>query len=543
MAYYRNLAPSHFFQTAPKNWRSFLWGLVGFRLLFPFSIPNPLSPIPYIKTEPALISTTDPILNGMTISSQTTEITETTATPMVGDTLSFVEILLNLIPYIWTVGVCCMFIYAIIAYIRLHKKTKEAVLSEHGYWICDKIESPFIMGIFNPKILLPSTISENTIHYVTSHEQAHLKRFDHWRKLVAYIILSLHWFNPFVWVSFFLFCRDTELACDEKATKNYEPTQKADYTQALLHFSTPKNTLFICPFSFGESSIKERIKSVLNYKKPSFWLIFIIAIATIVVSVFFFNNSNESNISKQKKFDVDSAVSQAVLEYYSLEYDPENNFPVESHIIYGTRKKGNRIIVYAQAYQEDFTIDNPLGIVESYGGCWCPCAITFELHEDNTYTVLEYWEPDDGSLYTSSIMEKFPTIPGILALITTPPIPTIDMEKVHKYFNTEENIIFISPNSGHLFNGEDGDTTLTFNTSTNTATLSINGKTLLTDSYHFDDTDIHGNEVPFYIFLCDVDNLPNNKFEYDFTVVDKNTLCVTSLKEKPIFKRVDEQAP
>ncbi len=533
------------FQKAPKTWRSVLWGLVGFRLVFPFSIPNPLSPIPYIKTTPSASSAVTPtdsnsILNDVIISSETSEIAGNIVTDTAVSTLSLTEILLILVPAIWLLGVCGMLLYATIAYIRLYKRTKESVLSENGYWLCDKIDSPFILGIFKPKIFLPSTISEETLPYVEAHELAHLKRLDHWRKLVAYIILSLHWFNPFVWISYILFCRDTELACDEKATKNYEPSQKAGYTQALLYFSVPKNSLFICPFSFGESGIKGRIKSVLNYKKPAFWLILITIIATVVVSVLVFSNPGKPNTEKPKEFDLDSAISQAIKDYEFPDKPDIDIVPTESHFIYGKEKNGNQITVYIQSYHRGYTIDNPLGIVERSGGGWGPNAITFEVHDDGSYDVLEYWNPDDGAYYTSSIKEKFPPLYAFLATHNLRRAPEVDTSEVYEHFNASKTVKFVSPGNASCFCRLDGDAVLTLNTETSDATLSVNGKEIFTDFYSFFNFDENGDEAPEYIYLCDVDNLPNNRWEYDFTIIDENTLCVTNLPEKPVFTRVEE---
>ncbi len=533
------------FTKAPKSWRSVLWGLVGFRLVFPFSIPNPLSPIPYVKPSAVVTPSVTPsepsaILNDVIISSESSEITGNIVTDTATSSLSLTEILSIAVPVIWLVGVCGMLLYAIISYARLYKLTKESVPSYKNFRLCDKIDSPFILGIFKPKIFLPSTITETSLSYVEAHELSHIKRLDHWRKLVAYIILSLHWFNPFVWVSYILFCRDTELACDEKATKNYEPTQKAGYTQALLYFSVPKNSLFICPFSFSESGIKNRIKSVLNYKKPAFWLILITIIATVVASVLVFSNPSKTNTEMPKEFDRDAAVSQAIKEYNLPEDSTLDIVPTESHIIYGRTKNGNQITVYLEAAYEGFTIDNPLGIVEQHGGAWCPTAITFEVHDDGSYKVLEYWTPEDGTYYASSIKKKFPPLYAFLALHNFRTPPKSDTSEVYEHFNAPKTVTFVSPDNGHLFCGEKGDAVLTLNTETSDAILSVNGKEIFTDFYSFFNFDEDGDTVTEYIYLCDVDNLPNNRWEYDFTIIDQNTLCVTNLPEKPVFTRVEE---
>ncbi len=535
------------FAKAPKSWRSALWALVGFRLVFPFSIPNPLSPIPYVKPSAVVTPSVTPsepsaILNDVIISSESSEITGNIVTDTATSSLSLTEILSIAVPVIWIVGVCGMLLYAIISYARLYKLTKESVPSDKNFHLCDKIDSPFILGIFKPKIFLPSTISEETLSYVEAHELSHIKRLDHWRKLVAYIILSLHWFNPFVWVSYILFCRDTELACDEKATKNYEPSQKAGYTQALLYFTVPKNSLFICPFSFSESGIKNRIKSVLNYKKPAFWLILVSVIATVVVSILVFSNPAKPKTEKPKEFDLDYAVSQAIKDYNHPDEPDTDIVTTESHFIYGKEKNGNQLTVYLNANYQCYTNDNPLGIVEEDGGGWYPCAITFEVHDDGSYNILEYWMPEDGAYYASSIKEKFPPIYAYFAISNFLPPPNPDTTEVYEHFNAPKHVTFSHWDYNNRFSDKKAEVTLTLNTETSYATLKVDGKEILTDHYSIFNFDENGNKVPEeYIYLCDVDNLPNNSYEYRFNIANENLIYVSNLPEgMPVFTRVEE---
>ncbi len=534
------------FTKAPKSWRSVLWGLVGFRLVFPFSIPNPLSPIPYVKPSAVVTPSVTPsepsaILNDVIISSESSEITGNIVTDTATSSLSLTEILSIAVPVIWIVGVCGMLLYAIISYARLYKLTKESVPSDKNFRLCDKIDSPFILGIFKPKIFLPSTITESSLSYVEAHELSHIKRLDHWRKLVAYIILSLHWFNPFVWVSYILFCRDTELACDEKATKNYEPSQKAGYTQALLYFSVPKNSLFICPFSFNESGIKNRIKSVLNYKKTAFWLILVSVIATVVVSILVFSNPAKPKTEKPKEFDLDTAVSQAIKDYNHPDEPDTDIVTTESHFIYGKEKNGNQLTVYLNARHQCYTNDNPLGIVEEDSSGWCPTAITFELHDDGSYKVLEYWTPDDGSYYASSIKEKFPPVYAHFAISIFLPPPNPDTTEVYEHFNASKYVTFSHWDYNNRFSDKKAEVTLTLNTETSYATLKVDGKEILTDHYSIFNFDENGNTVPEeYIYLCDVDNLPNNSYEYCFNIANENLIYVSNLPGMPVFTRVEE---
>lgn len=268
-------------------------------------------------------------------------------------------------------------------------------------------------------------------------------------------------------------------------------------------------------------------------KKTAILLVIAVVIASILIG-FTVQKSNEN------KSDLDSAISQAIKEH-NLPSEPDTDiYPTESHFIYGKKKNGNQITVYLKAHYQIYAIDNPLGIVEECSGGWCPCALTFQINEKGNYELLEYWEAEDGSLYASSIKEKFPFPLNYLALYNISAQSAIDTTRVYEYFNEPKTVTFVSTDSGHLFCEEQGDAVLTLNTETSYATLTVNGKKIFTDFYCFLDIDENGDDVPVYIYLTDVNSLPDSEFEYDFTVIDKNTLKVTNLSETPTFTRVTE---
>lgn len=272
------------------------------------------------------------------------------------------------------------------------------------------------------------------------------------------------------------------------------------------------------------------------HKKSVFWIIFASVISVVIAGILI-----NSAIKKNNKNSLDSAISQAIKEYNSLDEPDTDIYSTESHFVYGKKKTDNQITVYLTAYYEEYTIDNPLCIVEQYSGSWCPCAITFQIKEDGDYELSEYWEPDDGSLYVSSIQEKVPFPFNFFVLCNIHKPNPIDTSEVYEYFNAPKTITFVSADNGHLFCEEKGNATLTLNTQTSYATLSVNGKEIFTDFYSFFDFDENGNEVPVYIYLTDVENLPDSEFEYDFTVIDENTLQVTNLPEAPTFTKVTEK--
>ena len=191
-----------------------------------------------------------------------------------------------------------MIIYMIVSYLRLRCKVRENIPDENGMLACDRIGSPFVLGILRPKIYIPSTLDENEKQYVLLHERAHIKRLDTLWKPLAFLILSVHWFNPLVWLAYFLFSRDTELACDEKAVRSLSLKERKEYSEALLECSAKCFAVAACPFAFGEHPVKKRIESVLRYKKPKFYQVIFAVSATMAVVVFLLTTPVTARISQ-----------------------------------------------------------------------------------------------------------------------------------------------------------------------------------------------------------------------------------------------------
>lgn len=176
------------------------------------------------------------------------------------------------------------------SYLQLHSRVRESVVIKDNILICDRISSPFVFGIIRPRIYLPSALSEEEKTYVIAHEQAHIKHYDNILKPFGYLILSIHFFNPLCWIAFRLFTKDIELACDERVIKNYDIQDKKGYSTALLSCSIERNFLSACPFSFGESGLKQRIKSVLGYKKPTVRIVILSFAVCILTAMSFMTN-------------------------------------------------------------------------------------------------------------------------------------------------------------------------------------------------------------------------------------------------------------
>ncbi len=275
---------------APKALRCVLWVLVGVRLICPFSLESTFSLIPSAQTVP------ESIISGPSFDIQTGfEGVDTRVNNYLGDRyFEGVSVpthtggnTMSVLAMIWIIGVIAMLVYTVASYIRFRKKVEEAVEVKENIWLCDRISTPFILGLFRPRIFLPSAMQESDMPYVIAHEKAHLQRRDHWWKPLGFALLSVYWFNPVLWIAYILLCRDIELACDERVIKGLGAEGKKPYAGALINCSVSHRAVAACPLAFGETDIKGRIKSVLHYKKPAFWVSLVAAVACIAVTVCF----------------------------------------------------------------------------------------------------------------------------------------------------------------------------------------------------------------------------------------------------------------
>lgn len=199
------------------------------------------------------------------------------------------------ISWTWFTGVVLLLGYAAISYLRFRKKVQASVRLRDGIYVCDNIRTPFILGVIRPGIYLPSDMDEVQTDNVIAHERAHLSRLDQVWKPLGYCLLAVYWFNPLCWLAYVLFCRDMELACDEKVIRDMDTEDKKVYSRVLLSFSDPSHRITAGPLAFGEIGVKKRIQSVLNYRKPAFWMVGLAILALVVTSLCFLTNPKEAN--------------------------------------------------------------------------------------------------------------------------------------------------------------------------------------------------------------------------------------------------------
>lgn len=219
----------------PKKYICFLWMLAGIRLLMPIPVTSRFSLQPQGLTIPIPINPTAGLL------------------------------------LLWAAVAAVIGLVSVISYTRLQRQVRDAVKVPGG-WESDKIETAFVLGFVKPKIYIPTGMSQDTKRQILSHERTHLEKGDHWIKMIGFIALALHWFNPLVWIAYVLLCKDIEIACDQRVVQFMELDERKSYSSALLQCSTNRVHYAACPVAFGEVSVKYRIKSVLNYRKPGFWI-------------------------------------------------------------------------------------------------------------------------------------------------------------------------------------------------------------------------------------------------------------------------------
>ena len=294
------------FRKAPRWIFCVLWGLVALRLMMPVSIESNLSVVPksvasgqvisnigesYVGNVDVYYENNAGYANALEAGRQpvysndgyyvVTDQGTLEAPATISDTV------FPILAWIWVAGMVAMLTYLLLSFHLIKRSMAEATLLRDNIWQCEQVDSPFVLGIIKPRIYLPYAITDADMTNVLAHEQAHLQRRDHWWKPLGFLLLSVHWFNPLMWIAYVLLCRDIEAACDEKVIQNMEKDQMRAYSTALLHCSVHRSRIAACPLAFGEIGAKERIRRVMGYKKPAFWIIIAAAALCIVIAVCF----------------------------------------------------------------------------------------------------------------------------------------------------------------------------------------------------------------------------------------------------------------
>ena len=313
---------------APKWVNVLLWGIVAVRLICPLSFESALSLIPSSETipldiemaakptidsgVPAINSVVNPVLSSFAPPQHVL----TSANPL--------QIWIPILNIIWLIGVGALLLYTAVSYWRLCRKVDTAVRYKGNIFQSENVSSPFVLGVIKPRIYLPFNMNGQDLEHVVAHEQAHIRRKDHWWKPLGFLLLTIHWFNPLMWLAYVLLCRDIEFACDEKVIKELGNEQRADYTQALVVCSVNRRMIAACPLAFGEVGVKDRVKSVMNYKKPAFWIIILAVIACVIVAVCFLTNPAGTVLTKWTIDEIDMNAALSDVRSMTVRYNSES---------------------------------------------------------------------------------------------------------------------------------------------------------------------------------------------------------------------------
>ncbi|MBQ9493726.1 MAG: hypothetical protein IJR54_08345 [Oscillibacter sp.] len=255
---------------APKTFRMILWGVLAFRLLCPYAPESRLSlmpdpePVRFESAVPEAI----PVLEDIPAFPA-----DMTPYPVpVSEASAPAPTPLQILSAVWFSGLCALLAWSLYGYLKVRRTVSASLPLRDGARTCDDIAAPFVLGVLRPRVYVPSGIPDAELSFILAHEHAHIRRGDPVWKLCAWLVTCLYWFHPLVWLSYALFCRDMELACDEAAVRNMDASRRAAYSETLLHCGLRRRKLQVCPLAFGETGVKERVRAVLRYRKPAFWL-------------------------------------------------------------------------------------------------------------------------------------------------------------------------------------------------------------------------------------------------------------------------------
>ena len=320
---------------APRRFSCLLWGLVAVRLALPFSFESRVSMVPQAAAAPQKIAQALNPGQMNWVSPAALAANPLPAAEAAAPAFSPA----SLIPLVWGLGIAAMLLYAAVSYFRLSRQVRLSAPAGKRVYRCDTISTPFILGIVNPKIFLPSDLDEKTAVSVLAHEQAHLRRGDHLWKPLGYVLLSIYWFNPLCWVAYFLFCRDVEQACDEAVIERMNPQQKKDYSAALLACAAP-NRIQVCPLAFAEVGVKQRIAGVLNYRKPKFWVVALAALLCVSLTAGLLTDpvkATKAEDNTQQTLPTGTEISTTVGVPLNVRSEPTLNAPAIAFLETGTQ--------------------------------------------------------------------------------------------------------------------------------------------------------------------------------------------------------------
>ena len=394
---------------SPKWIHCLLWGLVAVRLVCPLSFESSFSLAPradFVETKLGVQREDGRYMNSVTDAGKALndDLDNAQNKNLANKGNADRQSDWKKISWTWFTGVVLLLGYAAISYLCFRKKVQASVRLRDGIYVCDNIRTPFILGVIRPGIYLPSDMDEVQTDNVIAHERAHLSRLDQVWKPLGYCLLAVYWFNPLCWLAYVLFCRDMELACDEKVIRDMDVEDKKVYSRVLLSFSDPSHRIAAGPLAFGEIGVKKRIQSVLNYRKPAFWMVGLAILALVVTSLCFLTNPKAAN---------DPAQTMGTAEYQlpdGLEAESANDLTIFTPNAYKVGSEAScaddRI---SAGYIQKFNTTDDWGTMKD--------GKIEQVYSDNHSTVEDYGSIDglcapgylvkvDYDLYSAAALEK-----------------------------------------------------------------------------------------------------------------------------------------
>ena len=417
---------------APKAIHCALWAMVALRLLLPFSVESSFSLIPQDVADRELLTEwQDDYVGDVTVIYDDSALYQdavaagrepfadgeggyyVVTAPDRLDAPDTVETaVLPILGWVWLVGCAAMLLYAAVSFFRIRKRVQLSLPLRDNIWRCEAVDSPFILGFFRPNIYLPYDMDEGQAQYVIAHEEAHLRRRDHWWKPLGFLLLAVYWFNPLLWVAYILLCRDIELACDERVIRDMDASAKKAYSEALLSCSLPRHMVAACPLAFGEVGVKKRIASVLNYKKPAFWVLVVAILACVVVAVCFLTSPKDTIEGKVYTYEKSGVLGNFTISLFEDGTFHYTEGMASSYLATGKwTEKGNILTL---------TDDENLGY---------KLVNRFRKDGDTLYFIAEgasnflYVTVQDGERFTYTFDTEIPIPEGDWDIVQTVPIP------------------------------------------------------------------------------------------------------------------------
>ena len=415
------------FRRVPKWIHCAMWLMVAFRLICPFSIESEFSIMPSeniisqsaagseVSEQTVVADDSEKISPEVSGDSEVQESPQQSYTPRIEQSSpkrSVKQSVIHYGAYVWMLGLAAIAAYGVISYAVLRRRVSEAVKLRENIYQCDRIDSPFMMGMIRPKIYLPFGMSGQNMEYVIAHEQAHIHRRDNLTKIFAFALTAVYWFNPLIWLAYVLLCRDIELACDESVIRGRDTAERKAYSMALLECSADNSMKFIynaSPVAFGEIGVKQRVVNVIKNKKTAIWIICAAVAACVLAAVVLLTNSKSYSIDVSEE--LDNAISQAIFDYNQVsDSDVIGNWYEcfgEGHTILGVEENEKDVTVYTLCSYYGYTFMND-NLVSSTGYSLVPTVINFGTDESGNYIYKSHKEPMDGAFWVDSLKEMFP---------------------------------------------------------------------------------------------------------------------------------------